>query len=133
MTIQEIRVGNYVMHESYGICVAESIHGAYQEVNLRPIGALSVAAIPVSDCQPVPLSLDILEAVAQRFRDGFLLTGTDSAKPSVFLLVYDDTQFKVFINWNYIGIISIRSFHQLQNIIHSLTGTELEYKEPVKG
>lgn len=75
--------------------------------------------------EPIPLTPEILEKAAMHTVHRSYFFEFPEVKRTVAVTWYDDTQKQVFLNANYIGILHLQYLHQLQNIVHALTGFEL--------
>lgn len=119
MKAQELRIGNKVIDSSYPTLVSEieQLHSEYAITSYSD-------SISYEYLQPIPLTPELLE------KCGFVdaLGGYQQKMENnhvVIITWYDDTQKRVFLNSNYIGIIHLQYLHELQNLIFALTGTEL--------
>lgn len=69
----------------------------------------------------IPLTPEILEKAAVTH------LGDYTTGPKLYIEWYDDTQKRVFVNGNYIGVIHMQYLHELQNWYYlANSGTELE-------
>lgn len=68
---------------------------------------------------PIELTPEILEKVGGKTNPTTYEIG------EITVQWYDDTQKRVFINGNYMGILHLQYLHQLMNLYYALTGTDL--------
>lgn len=78
-----------------------------------------------NDCKPIPLSPEILEKCGFEYDE--ITYSKDNC--SVILAKGKGNLYSIFINWLTYGVVTeIEYLHQLQNLIFSLTGEELNFK-----
>lgn len=139
MVIEELRIGNYV---EYNGCtgVVCAIHSPMpcEDEHFRGIGVVElilrgIVTARIDEIKPIPLTEELL------LRFGFELDDEDEDKYIISGDVCDYILEKTFDGTYIIGVNhgdntlyfswDIIHMHQLQNIIYSLTGQELEIKK----
>jgi len=125
MDAKELRLGNYVKDSKSGIykvlaianpfCMIEQ-HFIINEVTGSPLQG------DVTLFNAIPLDADLLNKITSK------MNGDCWVIDCLWIQWYDDTQKKVWVRGNYIGIMHLQYLHELQNLIYCLTGTEFSVK-----
>lgn len=123
ISANELRIGNWVY--SYNPKTMNHLH--LLKVKARNIHHLEEN--PKSETyQPIPLTAEILKKCGFNENKNWFYK-------SNFILGYLSTDDNLQAEWQFGGaeggwnLIDIKYLHQLQNIVHALTGEELEYKQ----
>lgn len=119
--VQELRIGNWLLDG----------FGKYYQVEVADL-ALLASRPDTKECNPIPLTPEILE------KAGFVIDENAGNWHSPDHTIYKVKGFRVGVKGEYIGWYNsaeddfyssfypeLKYLHQLQNLVHSLTGEEL--------
>lgn len=113
MKAEELRIGNWV-----------KMYDEPKQVESIELPTW-VNGFGIHHIQPIPLTPEILEKAATYTKSYSYYFEVPEVKRTVAVTWYDNEQKRVFLNDNYIGILHLQYVHELQNLIHALTSSEL--------
>lgn len=114
-----LRLGNLIMDAKGQICRVERLQNSdpdEQKIEAWPIDGGALVTMPF---KPIPLTEKILRQFDLVWRNGY---GWDFAMGKI--LKHENG---FFFHYNLL-VVRLDYIHDLQNLYHSLTGTELEFK-----
>lgn len=122
MTENELRLGNWVEYgKNYKVAAI-----LYEQIYLEGYPNIE-KSIHIHNINPIPLTPEIFNMVGTPYSTDASTWVIGDRKP-IFIQWYDTTQKRFWFNNNYMGIIHLEFVHELQNLIHSLTHTDLKIK-----
>lgn len=117
MTTNELRIGNYLIHEGNRIQVKNI---GSRSINLEYEGITVISWIPIEEVAPIPLTTQIIQRIGFRWSyNHFFWKHTEwriSRVQDKFFVSSREDQYR---------IVQVFFVHQLQNVIYSLTGDEM--------
>lgn len=124
MTTQELRLGNYVLHNG-NKCIITAID--YDEVQVDEQGIYM--RLPIEDIEPIPLTKKLMTQLG--FEEDRIVGFVYSKDSLIHVnLAKPDKSYKnIHSGWASVTLfIHCKYLHELQNAFYAITGEELEVK-----